>query len=328
MIQRYRCWSKKGFTLVELLVVIGIIAVLIAILLPALGKARAAARETQCMNNMRQLGQGVMMYADANKGVAPYDGDPRYGNTDGDRNSRSLGWWEDPGLWTNAVGMYTNRRPYSQMQLDAPNPSLPKENSTSIYVCPSTNGAFSSTAAVEVTNGFYNMWGHANRLNNPPTLGQNMAAGTTDSAGGPPVSRSVFVCYGINSQLNSTTQNSGSKLKSIKISGMRPASAVALFVEKRLSALGGEVSPDLQTAYGSPNGNDLNSRRLARIKASWAWFTNRHRNGGFICFADGHVGWFSQKEIVLPPGYTAGNASFNFNQPGKVIWDPYGPSTP
>jgi len=65
-------FQKRGFTLVELLVVIGIITLLIAMLLPALSRARAQALSVQCMSNLRSIGQMMGIYENTYKGSLPY----------------------------------------------------------------------------------------------------------------------------------------------------------------------------------------------------------------------------------------------------------------
>jgi prepilin-type N-terminal cleavage/methylation domain-containing protein/prepilin-type processing-associated H-X9-DG protein len=104
---------KKGFTLVELLVVIGIIAILISILLPVIGRAREQAKRVQCMSNLRQLSASFLMYCHENKDWFPFPavfGGPG-ATTLGFGNGSTppptgypadwIGWGEDWIVWRN-----------------------------------------------------------------------------------------------------------------------------------------------------------------------------------------------------------------------------------
>jgi prepilin-type N-terminal cleavage/methylation domain-containing protein/prepilin-type processing-associated H-X9-DG protein len=140
---------RAAFTLIELLVVISIIALLIALLLPSLAKARKEAVSTVCLSNLRELGQATLEYGDSNRGaMVPYAWDfPFYGTTGADAAQYNYGWTRllAPYLAGARVPYLPGTQEYSEPRSVLAIMTCP--STTNFPVIPNSWGPGSATAA-------------------------------------------------------------------------------------------------------------------------------------------------------------------------------------
>jgi prepilin-type N-terminal cleavage/methylation domain-containing protein/prepilin-type processing-associated H-X9-DG protein len=248
---------RRGFTLIELLVVIAIIAVLIALLLPAVQAAREAARRTQCVNNLKQLGLAVMNYESA-IGCLPWGECPHNIGTNNDPSSLCLmlPYLEQQNLY-NACNFFHNG-PSFWNYYDAYNSTV-QITKVNAFLCPS------DTTRVDMSsrfNGFQT--GGTNYQSNAGADAYSFLTGTTGTGGqgspnqfsGPftsycPVVKIASITDGTSNTASFSEVVTGVGAYSGGFDGQKPSSS---FVKLTVAASGttaGNASP--QTDYNACN---------------------------------------------------------------------------
>jgi prepilin-type N-terminal cleavage/methylation domain-containing protein len=260
--------SNRGFTLIELLVVIAIIAILAAMLLPALAKAKEKARQISCLNNLKQWGLAQTLYVDDNNGTYPickmpngtpgtgagYDekkpkfidltGVEFYDNTIGANNGHDV--------WFNALPPLVNQKPLYKYGLTANGPSeFLKQKS--IFACPTA-----------------------------------MSKGYDSSVAGS--SGQIPFNYGMNSKGTDPIANG-----KLKASMIHNPSAFVMFSDER-------TRPD-ESPYGPGlDPTSANAQLVCTPESYTTRFSAKHSAGGNITFSDGHAGYFKYTYVCFNDG--------------------------
>ena len=332
--------GRKAFTLVELLVVIGIIAVLISILLPALGLARRRAQDVVCESNFRQFGMAIQMYCNNSNGFLPQKGPDgstaanSFGTNSGPLNG--VRGYDDDSLWFNALPPLINNKSYYEMLVDyslnVSNPPPNWINNKSIFTCP-LMGQPASQNPQEKPNAhqdFYFLHGYDSTHTIKNSTGMaNLGFFPFDMA------------YVWNSKLQSLNQ-SRPDLRNLKIDACLPASAVVMMTEK-IANFQEYLDSGVQTWAYQPQhlpiyvnasgslGPLINKTgylgNVAQPKADWTRFATRHHGGGFLLFADGHVQWYGWSGVQAPESqFSPYNPNtYDANQYGEIVWSVAGP---
>jgi len=297
--------KARGFTLIELLVVIAIIAILAAMLLPALAKAKAKAQQIACLNNLKQWGLADTMYVDDNNGTFPY---ARY------QNSYVGSIDPDQPLWQNIYTLNNETPPVgNDVWFNALPPYIHSKTmyewATSVYTS-QFNQSFISGMTIFTC---------------PTVLAQGWDSIDVNPPSNMEYSHRPLFSFGMNSKMTANETPVGS-IDNIpcKTTMVVHPSAFVLFSDTRNRSQETPYSSIPANAY--PQGNSV---KLGTPQSYTTRFSSRHSMGGQITFSDGHAQFYKYNYVVSDgtPIYTSGptagltvSAGYDPGRP-DINWD-------
>ena len=251
--------QTRAFTLIELLVVIAIIAILAAMLLPALSKAKDKARTANCLSNQRQWGLALQIYVGDNSDRMPRDGMGQNGQYPGNTyNGVQTGTAFDPNAWFNLL------------------PELVGEKALRVYAVNVGSNPQNNAQVMPFPGGVGKIW-HCPAASMPASDIQNVSGGGANG----------FFSIVMNIDLKKSDPSGVSAgtypyPQMLKIVAISKTSSTVFMTDQYFDSTEGPANP-----YYSVN-----------PAARWRAFPKRHNKlGGILVFMDGHSAYYKQSYI-------------------------------